>query len=176
MTEALAIDGAKVTPAEFVAAYKGAAAASQAATRVPALVTLGQAALESGWGKSAPRFNFLGIKAKATDPAESRQLLRTREVMKTPDAKFPEVISVTKRPDGKYDYVVRDWFRAYPDAAAAFRAHGQILKNNPRYAKAFAAQDPEDFAGEVAKAGYATDPNYAVTLTKVMKRIAPLIR
>ena len=164
----------KLSPAAFVAAYAAAARASEEANRVPALVTLGQAALESGWGGRAPRFNFFGIKARASDPPETRQLLRTREVMSRPDAKFPEVISVTKRPDGKYDYVVRDWFRAFPDATAAFRQHGEFLKNNPRYAKAFGKSDPYEFAREVAKAGYATDPNYITSLTSVMKRIAGL--
>lgn len=140
---------------------------------MPALVTLGQAALESGWGKSAPRFNFFGIKAKGSDPEAIRQLLRTREVFADAHRKFPEVISITKRPDGKYDYVVRDWFRAYPDAASAFMAHGRLLAGSKRYAPAFSTGgDPYAFAAAIAKAGYATAPNYAEVLTSVMRKIA----
>ncbi|HEV2865889.1 MAG TPA: DUF2272 domain-containing protein [Allosphingosinicella sp.] len=166
------VPGKALSAKDFVAAYGPAAKSSAASSGVPALVTLGQAALESGWGKSAPRFNFFGIKAKASDPEASRQLLRTREVLAHANRKFPEIISITKRPDGKYDYVVRDWFRAYPDATAGFLAHGEFLARNKRYAKAFAvADDPYAFATEVAKAGYATAPNYAQALTAVMRKI-----
>jgi len=164
--------GQQPTPAQFVATFATSARASQAAHGVPALVTLGQAALESGWGKHAPRFNFFGIKAKATDPESSRQLLRTREVLSRRNGKFPEVISITPRPDGKFEYVVRDWFRAYPDAATAFNAHGEFLVRNKRYAKAFlVAHDPYAFAAEVARAGYATDPSYERVLRGVMQKI-----
>lgn len=164
--------GQKLSPAQFVAAFAASARASWARHGVPSLVTLGQAALESGWGERAPRFNFFGIKAKASDPEPTRQLLRTREVLKHPNAKFPEVISVTPRADGRYDYVVRDWFRAFPDAATAFDAHGAFLSRQKRYAKAFVfAHDPYAFAAEVAKAGYATDPSYERVLKSVMRKL-----
>jgi len=68
----------------FYRTYLDHAKRSQQATGVPVLVTLGQAAVESGWGKHAPRFNFFGIKARATDPEDSRQLLRTKEVLHDP--------------------------------------------------------------------------------------------
>ena len=136
------------------------------------LVTLGQAALESGWGAHAPRFNFFGIKAKASDPESTRQLLRTREVCANRNCWFPEIISITPRADGKFNYVVRDWFRAYPDAATAFNAHGEFLVRNKRYSKAFTvANNPYAFAAEVARAGYATDPSYERVLANVMRTI-----
>ena len=165
--------GQRLGPRAFVAAFRAHALASQAATGVPALVTLGQAALESGWGERAPRFNFFGIKAKASDPPETRQLLRTREVLARSNVTgFPEVISVTPRPDGRFTYIVRDWFRAYPSAHAAFLAHGQFLTRNKRYAPAFAhTGDPFAFATAVARAGYATDPSYAQVLHKVMRTL-----
>jgi len=163
----------KLTPAQFVAAFGGAARASQTKHGVPALVTMGQAALESGWGAHAPRFNFFGIKAKGTDPESSRQLLQTKEVLSDPNHKFPKVLSKTQRPDGKFNYVVCDWFRAFPDAAAGFDAHGEFLVRNKRYANAFkVANDPYAFAAEVARAGYATDPTYERILTSVMRTIA----
>jgi hypothetical protein len=155
----------------FYRTYRDHAARSQQATGVPILVTLGQAAVESGWGKHAPRFNFFGIKARATDPEESRQLLRTREVLSRPDVRsFPEVISVTPRPDGKFDYVVRDWFRAYPSATEAFLSHGRLIRNNKRYAAAWAhVDDPYGFIQAVARAGYATGPSYAQTVSSAMR-------
>lgn len=122
------------SPREFVRRHEAAARRSETDTAVPALFTLAQAALESGCGKRAERFNFFGIKAKASDPPETRQLWRTREVLSRPVVRsFPEVISVTLRPDGRYDYVVRDWFRAYPSADAAFAAHGRLLSKSKRY-------------------------------------------
>jgi peptidoglycan hydrolase-like protein with peptidoglycan-binding domain len=164
--------GTKLTPAQFIAAYGPKAKASEAKNGVPALVTLGQAALESGWGESAPRFNFFGIKAKETDPEDTRQLLRTKEVFPRPDIKIPRIVSITPRPDGRYTYVVDAWFRAYADPATAFNAHGEFLVRNKRYAKAFTvAHDPYAFAAEVARAGYATDPSYERVLTSVMRTI-----
>jgi flagellum-specific peptidoglycan hydrolase FlgJ len=164
--------GATSTAAKFVAAYGAAARASEAANGVPALVTLGQAALESGWGRHAPRFNFFGIKARGSDPEATRQLLRTREVFSDRNRKFPEIISITPRADGKFDYIVKDWFRAFPDAASGFKGHGEFLVRNKRYARAFTlAADPYAFAAEVARAGYATDPNYARVLMGVMRTI-----
>lgn len=163
--------GKKLSPAEFVRTYGPHAKASELATGVPALVTLGQAALESGWGARAAGNNFFGIKAKATDPPTTRQLWRTREVHTTPTVAYPEVISVTPRADGKYDYVVRTWFRVYPDARAAFLAHGAVLRL-PRYAKAFTMlPDAYAFATEVARGGYATAPDYASVLHSVMRTI-----
>jgi flagellum-specific peptidoglycan hydrolase FlgJ len=162
----------KLTPAQFVGQFAPAARASQAKYGVPELVTLGQAALESGWGAHAPRFNFFGIKAKATDPESSRQLLRTREVSRRSDLKFPKIISVTPRADGRYDYVVCDWFRAFPDAESSFNAHGSLLSGSRRYSKAFAAgNNAYAFASEVAHAGYATAPDYERVLHSVMRKI-----
>ncbi len=162
----------KLTPAQFAAEFAPAARASQAKYGVPELVTLGQAALESGWGAHAPRFNFFGIKAKATDPESSRQLLRTREVSRRSDLKFPKIISVTPRTDGRYDYVVCDWFRAFPDAESAFNAHGSLLSGARRYSKAFAVGNQAyAFASEIAHAGYATAPDYERVLHSVMRKI-----
>ena len=156
----------------FYAAYYSMAVQSEKETGVPALFTLAQAALESTWGGSAYGNNFFGVKARASAPEESRQLLKTREVLKTPDKKFPEVISVTKRPDGKYDYVVRDWFRKYSTAAAGFADHGKFLRDNSRYKPAFGhLDDPYAFADAVAAAGYATDPGYAKKLKGVMREL-----
>jgi flagellum-specific peptidoglycan hydrolase FlgJ len=161
---------------QFVASYKAAAQSEQVRSQVPVLVTLGQAALESGWGVHAPRFNFFGIKAKLSDPEPTRQLLRTREILHDATHHFPEIISITKQPDGRYLYIIRDWFRAFPDAAAAFSAHGDFLVNNSRYDPAFAfTSEPYRFAEKLALAGYATDPHYDTKLPDTMRSIESLI-
>ncbi|MEX3100010.1 MULTISPECIES: hemopexin repeat-containing protein [unclassified Streptomyces] len=158
---------------DFVARYGSYADASETATGVPALVTLGQAALESGWGEKAPGNNFFGVKAKASDPPETRQLVRTHEVLSRPDVPFPEVISVTPRADGTYDYDVRDWFRVYASPEESFSAHGNFLRDNGRYAPAFDhTDDPYAFARAVASAGYASAPTYYDVLASTMRSIA----
>jgi flagellar protein FlgJ len=163
--------GAKRSPAEFVRMFGPFAKASEARTGVPGLVTLGQAAAESGWGARAAGNNFFGIKAKAGDAPGTRQLWVTREVLSRPDVRsFPEVISVKPRPDGRYDYMVRDWFRVFPSPELAFVGHGEFLRRNKRYAKAFAFRnDPYRFMAEVAKAGFATDPRYTQLVHSVMR-------
>lgn len=163
--------GTKRSPADFVRSFGPYAKASEAKTGVPGLVTLAQAAVESGWGARAAGNNFFGIKAKASDASGTRQLWRTREVLSRPDVRsFPEVISVTPRADGKYDYVVRDWFRVFPSPELAFVGHGEFLRRNKRYAPAFnVGGDPYRFAAEVARAGYATDPGYTKVVHSVMR-------
>jgi flagellum-specific peptidoglycan hydrolase FlgJ len=151
----------------FVKMFYHSAVKAERETGVPGLVILAQAALESGWGEKAPGNMFFGIKA-GTKWTGKKQLISTREVHSTRDVKYPEIISITKRADGKYDYRVKDWFRAYDNAADSFADHGRFLRDNPRYAKAFQTSDPESFVEAVAAAGYATDPNYAKTLKNII--------
>lgn len=155
----------------FYMKYSALAKEAEELTKVPRLITLAQAGLESGFGKSAPRFNYFGHKWDPTWKGE-RQLLRTSEVLKTNDRskhKFPDVISIEKTPDGYYKWIVKDWFRSYPDTRTAFIEHGKFLKNKKPYAKAFLTNTPEEFAKEIAKGGYATDPGYANKLIDIMQ-------
>lgn len=158
---------------DFFNQYAPMAIDSMRQTQVPASVTLAQAALESGWGRHAPGNNFFGIKAGRNWTGRV-QLLRTREVHRDNDRSrhsYPEVISITQRPDGKYDWLVRDNFRAYDTATDSFNDHGNLLRNNARYRPAFQhTQDGIRFAEEVARAGYATDPNYAAQLTNLIRQ------
>lgn len=161
----------------FVEKYKEFALATEQKTGIKAVFTLAQAGLESGWGKSAPGNMFFGVKGR-TATANKRQLLVTHEVFSTDTHrhKFPEVISVTKRPDGKFLYKVKDWFVKYDSPEESFTDHANFFFRNKRYAKALAVKhDPYKFAEEIAKAGYATAPNYAESLKKVITRIEKLM-
>ncbi|QJB39718.1 glucosaminidase domain-containing protein [Chitinophaga oryzae] len=154
----------------FFNLYYHSAVKSERETGVPALVTLSQAALESGWGNHAPGNMFFGVKAGPSWTGK-RQLLKTKEVHVTRGVKYPEVIGVTCRQDGKFEYVVKDWFRAYDNAEESFRDHGFTLKNarwkkggELIYAEAFEhIDDPVAFVEAMAK-HYATDPTYAKKL------------
>lgn len=143
---------AAFSPAEFVRAYLPAARANEASHGVPALLTLAQAALESGWGKHAPGFNFFGIKADPSWKGE-KQILKTREVIN----------GVT---------VWRDEpFRKYARPEDSFADHAAFLRRWPRYATVFETTDPREAARRVAAAGYATDPNYAKSLIEIIGQI-----
>nr|WP_315218674.1 flagellar assembly peptidoglycan hydrolase FlgJ [uncultured Duganella sp.] len=129
------------------------------ATGIPAKFMLGQAALESGWGKREIKgrdgtnsHNLFGIKAGAGWTG------------KTVDATTTEYVN------GKAQTRVEK-FRAYDSYADSFKDYAKLLSNNPRYEKVLAsAGDASSFAQGLQKAGYATDPHYAAKLTSIIKR------
>jgi hypothetical protein len=134
----------------FFSMAVGPAQASQRRTGVPASVTLAQAILESGWGDShmGDAWNFFGIKAQANEPFV---LMRTREVV-----------------NGK-DIFIDAKVRRFASMEDCFCAHGEFLRDNPRYGPAFKTTDCESFARAVHAAGYATDPNYADMLIRLIR-------
>lgn len=158
---------AETAQMRFIRSFGPMASDSMLTTGVPASVILAQAILESGWGKAAVGNNFFGIKAdsKWNGP---RQLIRTREILKSGTARFPEIISKTKNEDGTYTYIVKDWFRAYHNPLESFTDHALFLKSNSRYKEAFKTTEGLEFADAIAKAGYATDPHYATSLRKLI--------
>jgi len=165
-----------MTPKEFIKQYKPFALETERKTGILHLFILAQAALETGWGESGVGNNFFGIKVPknlvSSTPNEKKQLLRTNEVLSSANAVFPKIFSITKRADGKYTYVVLDWFRKYDTPEECFTDHAELFFRNKRYAKALLVKsDPYKFAEEVAKAGYATATNYADRLKKVIKTI-----
>jgi len=163
---------AKLTPKQFIKEYYQFAMQTQDKTGIDARFTLAQAALESGWGANAPGNMFFGVKASKNTPESQKQLIRTREVLKNPDVKFPEIISITPTSNGRYIYVVKDWFRKYDTPEQSFTDHANFFFENKRYSKALEHRhDPYMFAEEIAKAGYATDPNYASVLKSVIRTI-----
>ncbi|GID92644.1 sporangiospore maturation cell wall hydrolase GsmA [Amorphoplanes digitatis] len=150
----------KLTPEQFI---KAAAPGAQAGWReygVPASVTLAQAILESGWGRSdlsATSNNYFGIKCqdgKYGKLANGCRTVRTQECTKA----------------GKC-FETSAAFRTYASQAHSFRDHGSFLKVNSRYDGAFAyTKDANKFIMKVWKAGYATDPNYYTKVTGLMAK------
>ncbi len=145
------------TPQEqFIASIAEAAIASQEATGVPASVTIAQAILESYWGSSrlsTEAHNYFGIKAQPKPGPAGAVSFDVWEVV------------------GGRNVVQNQSFRAYHNAAESFVDHGQFFLENGRYAAAMAARrDPRQFAREINRAGYATDPAYASKLIALMDR------
>jgi len=130
--------------------------ASQA-SGVPAQLMLGQAALESGWGKREIRmadgsssYNLFGIKANASW-----------------NGKVAEVMTTEYKNGVAYKQVEK--FRAYSSYAEAFQDYAGMLSGNPRYAGVLQqGNDAAGMAQALQKAGYATDPKYAEKLARVM--------
>ena len=163
-----------MTPKEFIKQYKPFAMETERKTGISHLFILAQAALETGWAKCVPGNMFFGVKAGKDTPANKKQLLTTTEILSDPSLKhlFPQVLSVNMLTNGKYKYIVKDWFRKYDTPEECFTDHSQFFFKNKRYAKALEVKaDPYKFAEEVAKAGYATAPDYANSLKKVIKML-----
>ncbi|MCC6535467.1 MAG: flagellar assembly peptidoglycan hydrolase FlgJ [Burkholderiales bacterium] len=118
---------------------------------------LGQAALESGWGRAeirmadgSPSHNLFGIKAGRGWQGASAEVMTTEYVNGAP-------VKTLER------------FRAYSSYAEAFKDYAQLLAANPRYAHVLNERsDAAAFARGLQQAGYATDPNYAEKLTRVI--------
>lgn len=160
---------------EFVKAFYPHAKIVQDKTGISAVAILAQAALESGWGKFAPGNMFFGV--KDTDGVNgNEQLLTTTEYHTSVNVKYPVVISITptvKNGRKLFKYKVKDYFRKYNTPADCFNDHAQFFFKNKRYAKALLVKDdPIKFIDEIAKAGYATAPDYATLLKSVAKSIS----
>jgi flagellar protein FlgJ len=161
-----------MTPESFVSTYYPFAKQTEAKTGMSAIALLAQAALESDWGRKSVGNMMFGIKAGKNTPENKKQLIVTTEYLSTPNAKFPEVLSVLKHPNGKYKYVVKDWFMKYDSPEESFTDHARFIEENQRYAKALLVKDnPDLFVMELAKAGYATAPNYGVILQDMIKSV-----
>jgi peptidoglycan hydrolase FlgJ len=144
--------------AEFLAKMMPHAKEAERQTGVPASFILGQAALESGWGKSEIRksdgstsHNLFGIKATGWQGESTNA--RTTEYVNGVATKQTER------------------FRSYGSYAEAFADYARMLSNNPRYANVVRnARSAEHFAGGMQRAGYATDPQYANKLAKTINQ------
>ena len=160
-----------MTQSEFVNKLLGPAQKLERKSGVPALFTIAQAALESGWGVHAIGNNLFGIKANPSWTGKTKTVTTTEYFNdQNQGGKFAEVISITPE-NGRYKYVVKDSFRDYDSLQDCLEDHTKFLVENSRYAKAFKTSDPYLFADEVAKAGYATAPAYASTLKSVIDTV-----
>lgn len=151
--------------AQFVAQHTQAAQAAEASTGIPASFMLAQAAHETGWGKKAmqrpdgsPAHNMFGIKAGPNWKGDTVDVL------------------TTEYSQGVARKVVQK-FRAYSSPAESFADYAQLMKTSPRYAGVVAAgADAKGFAEGLQKAGYATDPEYADKLGRVINTTLRLQR
>lgn len=140
----------------FVDRLMPAALEAEQQTGIPAHFMVAQAALETGWGRAEPRFadgrsshNIFGIKAGR-------------------DWQGPTVEASTTEVIAGLAQTRSERFRAYASHADAFADYARLLANNPRYAGVMGVREPQQFARGLQAAGYATDPNYASKLERVI--------
>lgn len=130
----------------YIEQYRKIAAQEMKRTGIPASITLAQGILESNSGESplAKKYNnHFGIKCKNDWKGET--------TYQDDDAK-------------------NECFRVYTNAAASFIDHSNFLKNRPNYANLFLLDPLDDsaWAFGLKKAGYATAPDYAKKILKVI--------
>ena len=143
-------------PRAFVDRVWPQAVEASRATGIPAQFLVAQAALETGWGKyelknadGTPSHNLFNIKAGrkwagdtvSTATTEYSNGAATRESAR---------------------------FRAYGSYAESFRDYAALIKGNPRYAGVVGQTDATSFARALQSAGYATDPQYADKLARII--------
>ncbi len=142
---------------DFVKRFYPAAKAAALGTKVLPETIITAAALESGWNKSelsAKYNNFFGHKVNKGYKGKAINL-KTKEFI-----------------DGKWSTPV-ELFKVYNTPEDSFRDYVRLLTTATRYKNVLAAKTPQQQFIELQKAGYATAPTYAATLTSVLTRIRP---
>lgn len=123
---------------------------------VPASITMAQAILESDWGSStlsAKYYNLFGV--KSSSPTNSK-VLTTKEYV-----------------NGNW-IVTNGRFRVYTSWNQSIDAHALLLVNGTtddpgKYTAVRNASDYKQAARALQTAGYATDPDYATKLIRVIE-------
>ncbi|KQP45037.1 flagellar assembly peptidoglycan hydrolase FlgJ [Pseudorhodoferax sp. Leaf274] len=141
----------------FVQQHQDAAERIEQQSGIPASYMIGQAAHETGWGKreikhsdGSTSFNLFGIKAGPGWTGKVAEVTTT------------EYVNGEARK-------VKAKFRAYDSYEDSFRDYAQMITNSPRYEKVLSkTASPLAFATELKRAGYATDPDYAGKLSRVI--------
>ena len=135
------------TREEYVEKYKAIAIAHMERYGIPASITMAQGILESDSGNSRlsrSSNNHFGIKCKKSWTGD--------KVYYDDDAKG-------------------ECFRAYPSVEASYQDHADFLDQSPRYDSLFAysADDYRSWARGLKACGYATAPDYAERLVKIIE-------
>lgn len=150
------VEAATTEQQTFINKLAPAAQASQEKYKLLSSITLAQGILESNWGKSGLATkgnNLFGIKGKYNNQSV---IMQTSEYV-----------------NGQWIKVDAE-FRKYPSWNESVTDHTLLLVNGTSwnrdlYKKVVNATDYKVAANELQKAGYATDPNYASSLIRVIE-------
>ena len=141
-----------MTPEEFYSRFLPYAQEVSERTGLDPRLVLAQAALETGYGRSAPGMNYFGIKSHGRSGG---QTLQTSEF---------ENGRMVSQPAS---------FRGYESPEQSFEDYADFLLSNPRYGGVLSAVGIEDQIAEMAKSGYATDPQYGAKLANIASKFDP---
>lgn len=141
------VQAQRITPEEYIQAYKDIAIREMKTHKIPASITLAQGLLESGAGNSAlarEAKNHFGIKCHKGWEGDTYYM---------------------------DDDEKNECFRKYDDVEQSFRDHSEFLCGRSRYAALFDLDitDYEGWAKGLKAAGYATNPKYAQLLIDRIK-------
>ncbi len=139
--------GTRITREEYVDRYKSIAVSQMERYGIPASITMAQGMLESDCGNSflsTQSNNHFGIKCKKNWTGE--------RIFHDDDAKG-------------------ECFRAYPSVEASYHDHAEFLDTQARYDSLFAysSSDYKSWARGLKAAGYATAPDYAQRLVRIIE-------
>jgi len=138
---------------DFIAAIYPTAVEVGKATGVDPRIIVAQAALESGWGKSAPNNNYFGVKSHGKSGGAT---MSTKEVV------------------GGKTVTENASFRQYDSPEDSVRGYGEFLMENPRYKSMREASSLEEQVQALGRSGYATDPSYADKIYSIATGLPPI--
>ncbi|WP_417698212.1 flagellar assembly peptidoglycan hydrolase FlgJ [Psychromonas sp.] len=145
------------TPSSFIASLLPYAKKAAKALGVTPEVLVAQSALETGWGKKVLQtseqessFNLFNIKSHGGWQGES---------VNKNSLEVENGVGVKRRSN----------FRVYEGLQESFNDYTHFIKNNKRYEQALQQGGNADrYIEELQNAGYATDPQYAEKVKKIM--------
>jgi len=130
---------------DFFSQYAPYAQSVSRSTGIDPRIVLAQAALETGYGRSAPNYNLFGIKGKGSTQ-------QTKEFV-----------------DGKMVSMPQE-FRAYGSPEESFQDYAKLMSGK-RYEGVRSGGTLEEQIAALQKSGYATDPKYGQKVMQIAKGI-----
>ncbi|MES2664433.1 MAG: flagellar assembly peptidoglycan hydrolase FlgJ [Pseudomonadota bacterium] len=141
----------------FVEKIRSSATEAAAALGIDPLILIAQAALETGWGQHMPKqdnnfasHNMFGIKAGSS---WARQVAN----------------NITNEFDNGWKQEAAR-FRSYESTEESFDDYVRFIQNNARY-QHLQNSDPETYTNGLQQAGFATDPEYANKIMKIVHQL-----
>ena len=147
---------------------------------IDTIFVIAQAALESGWGKSAIGNNIFGITKGSTWNGRTK-LITTTEYFSNPDIKFNEpekILNILEINSKRYKYTVKRLFRDYLSVQECLKDHSLILQK-PQFKDAWIYRhDRYEFVKRIVDnvgGKYATDPSYVKTMNSLFESVNRII-
>ena len=143
---------------DFINRIAAIAAKDMPRSGVLASLTIAQAILESGWGKSG-----LTVKANALFGIKAAGSVNQYWKGRVYNGKTQECY------DGKNMVTITDGFRAYDSWEDSIADHSALLTGAARYKNIIGEKDCKTACKNIQADGYSTAPNYADTLIKCIE-------